>query len=182
LTHAFLDERAADIVLDLTGRKFVTLRADVGPCDNGTVQFQVLVDGKVRHQTPVMRFGAIEPISVDVAGAKEVVLRVLNGGDGNSADSAGWGYARFLQAGTRDPLEEPPSQHQSATEADAALFLATIHRRLDQTELARRWYNKAVEWMDKYKVEAEKLEPFRFEAARLLGITEETSTQEEKPK
>ena len=41
------------------------------------------------------------------------------------------------------------------------LFLAEVHWRLDQKELARRWYTKAVEWMDKNKPEAEKLRQYR---------------------
>ena len=41
---------------------------------------------------------------VDLAGAKEVTLRVLNGGDGYGWDHAVWGMARFLKAETKDPL------------------------------------------------------------------------------
>jgi hypothetical protein len=118
---------------------------------------------------------------LDVSGAKEIILRVLNGGDGNTGDSAGWGYARFIQAGAEDPLEIPPAQLQSATDANAAFFLAEVHWRLNQKDLARRWFDKAAAWMDKNKTEAEKLRPFRTEAAQLLGITAKAPTAKEKP-
>jgi hypothetical protein len=181
-THAFEGNTPADVVLDVAGHKFAAFKAQVGLLDNGSVQFQVLADGKVKQQTPVMRYGTVEPISVGVAGAKEVVLRVLNGGDGNNGDSAGWGCARFVQAGAEDPLEEPPAQLGSATDANAAFFLAEVHWRLDQKDLARRWYDKAAAWTDKNKPEAEKLRPYRAAAAQLLGITEEPPTAKGKPK
>jgi hypothetical protein len=39
---------------------------------------------------------------VDVTRAKEVVLRVLNGGDGYACDHAAWGLARFVNIGASD--------------------------------------------------------------------------------
>ena len=158
-THAFEGQRPADVVVDVSGAKFATFKAHVGPLDieNGSVQFQVLVDGKVRYETSVLRSGAVEAVCADVSGAKEVVLRVLDGGDGNVCDAAGWGFPRFVQAGAEDPLEEPPAELQSATDANAALLLAEVHWRLDHKDLARRWFNKAAAWMDKHQGEAEKL-------------------------
>ena len=41
---------------------------------------------------------------VDLSGAREITLRVLNGGDGYGWDHAVWGLARFLKADTEDPL------------------------------------------------------------------------------
>ena len=175
-THAFGDATPADVVINISSQKFAAFKAQAGLLDHGSVQFQVLVDGKVKHETPVMRYGAVEPISVEVSGAKEVNLRVLNGGDGSTCDSAGWGYARFVQASAEDPLEVPPTELRSATDANAAFFLAEVHGRLDQKDLARRWFDKAAAWMDKNKNEAEKLRPFRAEAAQLLGITEKVRT------
>src|SRR5208282_1150500 len=157
-THDFVGDKPADVVLDISGQTFTAFKTHAGLLDHGGVRFQVLVDGMVKHQTAVMHWGEAEPISVDVAGAKEIVLRVLNdGGSGNSCDSVGWGYARFIEAGAEDPLEEPPAELRSATEADAALLLAVVHWRLDQKGLARRWFDKAAAWMEKNKKEAEKL-------------------------
>jgi hypothetical protein len=107
-THSFNDDRPADVVLDLSGKAFTLFRADVGLDDAsgpGSVQFQVLVDGKMKAQSPVMRPRAVHRFSVEVAGAKQVTLRVLNGGDGNACDHAAWGFARFLKAAAPDPLQ-----------------------------------------------------------------------------
>jgi WD40 repeat protein/tetratricopeptide (TPR) repeat protein len=180
-THAFSDARPAEIVVDVSGQQLAAFKAHVGLTDNGTVQFQVLVDGKPKHQTSVMRFGELQPISVDVAGAQQIVLRVTNGGDGHTCDSVSWGYARFVQAGAEDPLEVPPAELHSATDANAALFLAEVHWRLDHKDLARRWYDKAAQWMDKNKTEAEILQRYCAEAAKLLGIPEKPSTAKTKP-
>jgi hypothetical protein len=37
-------------------------------------------------------------------------------------------------------------------------------------EQARKWHGRAVEWMDKNKVEDQELLGFRAEAAELLGV------------
>lgn len=170
--HRFDDARPVDVVLDIAEQKFAAFKVHAGLTFNtgGTIQFQVLVDGKVKHETPVIRRDGMQAISVDVAGAKEVVLRVLNGGDGNNGDCAGWGFARFVKAGAEDPLEVPPAEIRTATETNAAFFLAEVHCRLNQKELARRWYNTAAAWMDKHPAEAEGLRPLRAEAAKVLSI------------
>ena len=173
MNHAFADPTPADVVLDISGRKFAVLKASATLLDHGSVQFQVLIDGKVKHKTQVMHYGDVDPISLDVTAAKEIVLRVLNdGGNGNGNDSAAWGFARFIPAGAEDPLEDPPAMLKSPIDANAALFLAEVHRRLDHKELARRWFDKAAEWMDKNKTEAEKLRQYYTEAGKLLGIPE----------
>jgi hypothetical protein len=167
--------------VDVAGRKFLTLKADVGACHGAGVRFQVLLDGNLAQDTQVIGFGAVQPISVDVANAREVVLRALKGGS-NTGGEAGWGYARFVQAGAEDPLEEPPPLLQSAAEANAALFLAEVHSRLEQKELAQHWYQKAVEWMDNNKDEGEKLGRFREEAEALLKSPSGVGPTQEVPK
>lgn len=107
-THSFPDGRPADVVYHVAGQGYAALAADVGLDDasgGGSIEFQVLVDGKIKAQTPVLLPRKMHKIRVDVAGAKEITLRVLNGGDGYSCDHAAWGLARFLKAGTKDPLD-----------------------------------------------------------------------------
>jgi len=107
-THSFNDERPADVVLDVSGRNFRMFKAEVGLDDasgGGSVQFQVLVDGQLKAETAVMRPRAVHQLNVDVSGAKQVTLRVLNGGDGNTGDHAAWGFARFSEAGAKDHVE-----------------------------------------------------------------------------
>jgi tetratricopeptide (TPR) repeat protein len=51
-------------------------------------------------------------------------------------------------------------------------FLAMAHWRLGEKEEARRWWEKAVQWMDDVKPWDEELRRFRAEAAALLGVND----------
>jgi len=107
-THAFPDATPADVVVDLAGVKPAWLKADAGLDDasgGGSVEFQVLVDGALKAASPVLRPRQVHRFRVDVTGAKQVTLRVLNGGDGYTCDHAAWGFARLVQAGVKDPLD-----------------------------------------------------------------------------
>ena len=110
-THSFNDQTPADIVFDISGEKYATFKATVGLDDlgsQGSVQFQILVDGVKKAESPVMRPKKTHALSVDLSGGKQLTLRVLNGGDGYAYDHALWGFARFLEPGTKDPLEKHP--------------------------------------------------------------------------
>ena len=54
-------------------------------------------------------------------------------------------------------------------------FLAMAHWQSDHKEEARKWYDQAVEWMEKNKPEDEELKRFHTEAAALLGVEEENN-------
>ncbi|HPO13760.1 MAG TPA: NPCBM/NEW2 domain-containing protein [Candidatus Hydrogenedentes bacterium] len=108
-THAFNDTTPADLVLDIAGKGFGQFSATAGPEDssgNGTVQFQVLVDGDLKAESPVLRSNTSYTFDIPVTGAKQVTLRVLNGGDGYVCDHAAWGFARFVLEGATDPLTD----------------------------------------------------------------------------
>ena len=93
------------MVVNIAGKPFARFVADAGVEDSagsGSVQFQVLVDGAPRAKSPVMTHGAAHHFDVDIAGAKELTLRVLNGGDGYQCDHAAWAGARLLEAGAKD--------------------------------------------------------------------------------
>jgi tetratricopeptide (TPR) repeat protein len=49
-------------------------------------------------------------------------------------------------------------------------FLAMAHWKLAQKEEARKWYDRAVQWMEKNAPQNEELRRFRAEAEELLGI------------
>ena len=51
-------------------------------------------------------------------------------------------------------------------------FLAMAHCRLGEKDKARGWYDRAIEWTDKYRQKNEDLRRFRAEAAELLGLSE----------
>jgi alpha-galactosidase len=65
----------------------------------GSVTFTVLVDGKRRAGTPTMRAGD-KPrlLSVDLTGAKTLILRVGDAGDGVDSDHADWAGAEITLA------------------------------------------------------------------------------------
>jgi serine/threonine-protein kinase len=50
-------------------------------------------------------------------------------------------------------------------------FLAMAHARLEDRDKARKWYDRAVEWMDKFEPQHEQLRRFRAEAKALLAET-----------
>ncbi len=62
-----------------------------------SVEFKVAVDGVEKYTSGIYRFGErVLPVVVDVRGAKELTLRVTDGGDGIINDYAWWGDARFV--------------------------------------------------------------------------------------
>ncbi|MEU7891359.1 endo-alpha-N-acetylgalactosaminidase family protein [Nonomuraea sp. NPDC049152] len=82
------------------GARCTALTASVGVDDvqatRGSVQFSVVADGRVVAQSPVLKAAdAAYELTADLAGAKNVQLRVADGGDGNGNDHADWGDARL---------------------------------------------------------------------------------------
>jgi len=93
----------------VAGKKFSLFKADVGLDDasgGGSVQFQVLVDGVLRAESPILQPRQVHRFRVDIANARQLTLRVLNGGDGYACDHAVWGLARLVEPGVRDPLDD----------------------------------------------------------------------------
>jgi endo-alpha-N-acetylgalactosaminidase len=76
--------------------------ADVGIDDStggrGSVQFRVLVDGKEKFTSPIVRGGDSPlPVSVDVTGAEKLELVVDYADRGDVLDHADWLNARLVQ-------------------------------------------------------------------------------------
>ena len=64
---------------------------------NGSVIFQVYVDGALRYMSPVMTGStAAQSIQVDISGGNELALFVHYGGDGYAFDHADWANARVV--------------------------------------------------------------------------------------
>jgi alpha-galactosidase len=98
----------SDYILDLHGdatrfQSEVGVDSDAGT--NGSVTFEVIVDGNVKATTPVMHGGDKPlPIDIDLTGAKRLELKVTDGGDGIDYDHADWaGAAILLAAGAANP-------------------------------------------------------------------------------
>ena len=107
-THSFDDGSPADIVVDIAGKDMGIFAADAGVEDSaggGSIQFQVLLDGALKAESPVLQPGSMHRFQVEVARAREITLRVLNGGDGYASDHAAWGLARLIGKGAKDPLD-----------------------------------------------------------------------------
>jgi tetratricopeptide (TPR) repeat protein len=60
-----------------------------------------------------------------------------------------------------------------------AIFLAMAHWRLGNKDEARKWYEQAVQWMEKNKPQDEELVRFRAEAEELLGIAKPGTAEPE---
>jgi serine/threonine protein kinase/Flp pilus assembly protein TadD len=65
-------------------------------------------------------------------------------------------------------LKTTDQQSLGKPEGSTAFFIAMTHWRLGDKTEARRWYNRAVEWMDKNQPKNEELLRFRNEASELL--------------
>jgi hypothetical protein len=85
----------SDILYDIAPVKASTFSAYIGVDDevgnNGSVVFQVFVDGVKKYDSGLMTgSSATKQISLDVAGASTLRLVVTDGGNGNAYDHADW--------------------------------------------------------------------------------------------
>jgi alpha-galactosidase len=92
----------------------------------GSVVFGAWVDAKKVFESDVMKRGdAPKPVSIDLTGAKKLVLAVLDGNDGTAGDNADWAGAAIIttpgqQAQIRvaaPAVEAPPAIAPSRTSA-----------------------------------------------------------------
>jgi alpha-galactosidase len=97
----------ADLAIDLKGvaTRFVAMvglddpRPAPGPAPPvvGSVTFDVWVDGKHVAESSLMKTGdAPKLMSVDLTGAKRLILAMNDGGDGTRGDTAEWGGAALM--------------------------------------------------------------------------------------
>jgi len=100
--HGFGTHAVASVGIQLNGQA-THFDAVVGVDDEtgskGSVGFSVVVDGKIVDSTQTLHGGDTPiPISVDLTGAKILVLRVSDGGDGIDYDHADWAGALITLA------------------------------------------------------------------------------------
>lgn len=94
-THA-----SSELLIDLHGAA-ARFEALVGVDDEcagrGTLVFQVACDGVIRFDSGVMRGGdAARAVALDLAGVRQLALRVEDAGDGIDYDHADWADARIV--------------------------------------------------------------------------------------
>src|SRR2546425_5105220 len=106
--HAVPLQSNADLAIDLDGQA-VRFTSMVGIDDDrqpgqGSVTFEVWVDGKKVADSGLMKGGdAPKSLSVDLTGAKRMILAVGDGGDGIQNDSADWSGALIVMAQSTSP-------------------------------------------------------------------------------
>ena len=87
-THAY-----SDIMLKVPAgsREFSGACGVDAETRRGSIKCQVLIDGTLRLETPLLRStDAATPFIVDLGGSTRIELRVLDGGDGVDSDHADW--------------------------------------------------------------------------------------------
>jgi alpha-galactosidase len=88
----------------------------------GSVIFGVWVDGRKVFDSGIVRVGdAPKPVSIDLTGAKRLVLAVGDANDGTAGDNADWGGAAVI---TKPAGQRP---HVAVREAEAAPEIAPTH-------------------------------------------------------
>ena len=101
--HGIGTHAPSEFHIDLKGSalRFVSMAGldDEKIGSGGTVAFEVIVDGKRVAQTEVMKAGD-EPrlFNIDLKGAKKLVLKTTDGGDGEASDHSDWGGAFLILA------------------------------------------------------------------------------------
>lgn len=106
--HGVGSHAVSKILIDLHGAA-THFSATVGIDDEvnkaASVVFIVMADGKEITRTPVLKKGdAPQAISVDVSGAKRLLLQIDDAGDGDSNDHADWADAKLtLVPGAKKP-------------------------------------------------------------------------------
>lgn len=71
---------------------------DDSAANGGSIVFQVFADGALRYQSPLLRGADFAQFTgrLDVTGVHELLLVVLDGGDGSALDHADWGEPTLL--------------------------------------------------------------------------------------
>jgi hypothetical protein len=66
--------------------------------DKSSAVFRVLVDGKEKFNSGVMKLGRpVQPVVVDITGGRVLELVTEDGGDGLAGDYTFWGEARLIR-------------------------------------------------------------------------------------
>ena len=112
----------ADITYDISKQHYMMFSAVVGKDSVGSVansiQFQVLADGNVVYETPVLGPKDAHKIECDISGAKTLTLRVTDSGDGINDDSSAWGNAQIFMVDAAAALAEETPEETTAPPAE----------------------------------------------------------------
>ena len=83
--------------------------------------------------------------------------------------------ARFRAGELKEAIQELEKSMDLRKGGDSFgwFFLAMAHWQLGEKEMARKWFDQGVEWMEKKAPKDEDLRRFRGEAEQLLGVNKE---------
>jgi tetratricopeptide (TPR) repeat protein len=76
--------------------------------------------------------------------------------------------------------QDQDADHRPGGDSYDWFFLAMAHWQLGEKDKARKWFDQAVQWMNKNAPQNEELRRLRAEAAALLGIEAQPAVQEKK--
>lgn len=129
--HALPLASDGDIELALDGAA-MRFEAMVGvddsvPAGTGSVLFGAWVDGKKVFDSGIMRGGdAPKPVSIDLAGARSLVLAMNDANDGTGSDTAEWGGALLrMKPGAQGPIfmhRSGPPRHIAPSRSAAPMI------------------------------------------------------------
>jgi hypothetical protein len=91
---------ASDVRYNISGKGYTSFTSDLGLDNetngNGSVVFQVYLDGVLKYDSGIVRGrDAVKQLVLNVSGANELRLVVNNAGDGNAFDHADWAGAKL---------------------------------------------------------------------------------------
>jgi tetratricopeptide (TPR) repeat protein len=107
------------------------------------------------------------PRALDL-GKEAVKLKPEDGYNWNALGVAHYAAGDWQNAVTA--LEKSERLAPGKLVAQNSLFLAMAHWQAGHTEEARRWYQQAVQWMDKNQPADPDVLQVRAQAARMLGV------------
>ncbi len=126
-----------ELWIDLGGRasKFVAVAGidDARKTGRGSVTFEVWVDGAKRFDSGIIKSGdAAKPVSVNLAGAKSMILFVGDAGDGGTDDVADWGGAAVVMS---DDTSRPAAMSPPVEPAPAIASSRSAEPRLNNPRI-----------------------------------------------
>ncbi len=119
------------LVLRLDGGK-VRVSGSVGVDEEvakgyGSVQFQILADGKLVWESPVLKSGQpVKPLDLNLAHAESLALVVADAGDGIDYDHADWAETRIEYTGKK-PVVAVPDRPERVVLTPPASATPKIH-------------------------------------------------------
>jgi len=108
--------------------------------------------------------------------ATKAIELANGGGDWNTLGVAQYRAGQWKEAITS---LEKSIQFDNHVSSFNSFFLAMAHWQLDEQDEARKWYDQAIEWMEKSAPNHKELRRFRVEVEELLGVDDDVNSQAE---